>query len=99
MFKTYENNAFTKKWPSLVAKFGKQRNQIFIGLTPGTHLIVYSRDVLLERERTGEDLAADVTLTFVRLLVHVTHVFCQRFLQDDLNKNKKDFENSFRTLF
>ncbi len=35
MFITDEKNAFTKKWPSLVAKFAEMKNQTFIGLTPG----------------------------------------------------------------
>ncbi len=29
MFKTDENNAFTKKWPILVAKFGKAKKSNF----------------------------------------------------------------------
>jgi hypothetical protein len=38
VFITDENNAFTKKWPSLVAKFGKmKKNQSLIGLTSEAH--------------------------------------------------------------
>ena len=46
-----------------------------------TYLVVYSRDVLLEREITACNiLGADVALTFACVLVLVLPVLLQRYL-------------------
>ncbi len=51
MFIKYENNAFNKKWPSLVAKFGKmKKKQIFIGLTPEVFIHILILDIYAVNE-------------------------------------------------